>query len=180
MSVPAYLLVPEGRRTEGAAVLACRGHGPGKSQAVGLESTRMRRTATTRCSSCARATWSSPPIFAVSANASTGRQGARPSARGAPGRRRPVPPTRPPGRPVDTDHHTRRCAGAGRHLQRGHHDGGFGTPGVPGLDVPISRDTRAAKLRRRDRGADALYLLADIASLTAFIKAVEGAHRSGC
>jgi dienelactone hydrolase len=39
MSVPAYLLVPDGRTTEGAAVLACHGHGPGKSQAVGLEFT---------------------------------------------------------------------------------------------------------------------------------------------
>src|ERR1019366_5796060 len=32
MSVPAYLLVPDGRVSEGAAVLACHGHGPGKSQ----------------------------------------------------------------------------------------------------------------------------------------------------
>jgi dienelactone hydrolase len=39
MSVPAYLLIPDGRTTEGAAVLACHGHGPGKSQAVGLEHT---------------------------------------------------------------------------------------------------------------------------------------------
>jgi dienelactone hydrolase len=39
MSVPAYLLIPDGRTTEGAAVLACHGHGPGKSQAVGLEYT---------------------------------------------------------------------------------------------------------------------------------------------
>jgi dienelactone hydrolase len=39
MSVPAYLLVPDGRVDEGAAVLACHGHGPGKSQAVGLEHT---------------------------------------------------------------------------------------------------------------------------------------------
>jgi dienelactone hydrolase len=39
MSVPAYLLVPDGRVSEGAAVLACHGHGPGKSQAVGLEHT---------------------------------------------------------------------------------------------------------------------------------------------
>jgi dienelactone hydrolase len=39
MSVPAYLLVPDGRVGEGAAVLACHGHGPGKSQAVGLEHT---------------------------------------------------------------------------------------------------------------------------------------------
>jgi dienelactone hydrolase len=39
MSVPAYLLVPEGRTERGAAVLACHGHGPGKSQAVGLEFT---------------------------------------------------------------------------------------------------------------------------------------------
>jgi dienelactone hydrolase len=39
MSVPAYLLVPDGRVSEGAAVLACHGHGPGKSQAVGLEFT---------------------------------------------------------------------------------------------------------------------------------------------
>jgi dienelactone hydrolase len=39
MSVPAYLLVPDGRVSEGAAVLACHGHGPGKAQAVGLEHT---------------------------------------------------------------------------------------------------------------------------------------------
>jgi len=39
MSVPAYLLVPDDRHAEGAAVLACHGHGPGKSQAVGLEFT---------------------------------------------------------------------------------------------------------------------------------------------
>ena len=43
MSVPAYLLVPDGREgaEPGAAVLACHGHGPGKSQAVGLEHTDM-------------------------------------------------------------------------------------------------------------------------------------------
>jgi len=39
MSIPAYLLVPDGRISEGAAILACHGHGPGKSQAVGLEHT---------------------------------------------------------------------------------------------------------------------------------------------
>jgi dienelactone hydrolase len=39
MSVPAYLLVPDGLVSEGAAVLACHGHGPGKSQAVGLTHT---------------------------------------------------------------------------------------------------------------------------------------------
>jgi dienelactone hydrolase len=39
MSVPAYLLVPDDRFSAGAAVLACHGHGPGKSQAVGLEHT---------------------------------------------------------------------------------------------------------------------------------------------
>jgi dienelactone hydrolase len=39
MSVPAYLLVPDGLVSEGAAILACHGHGPGKSQAVGLEFT---------------------------------------------------------------------------------------------------------------------------------------------
>jgi pimeloyl-ACP methyl ester carboxylesterase len=39
MSVPAYLLVPDDRTGPGAAVLACHGHGPGKSQAVGLEFT---------------------------------------------------------------------------------------------------------------------------------------------
>jgi dienelactone hydrolase len=39
MSVPAYLLVPDGRVGQGAAVLACHGHGPGKSQVVGLEHT---------------------------------------------------------------------------------------------------------------------------------------------
>jgi dienelactone hydrolase len=43
MSVPAYLLVPDGRDggPPGAAVLACHGHGPGKSQVVGLEHTDM-------------------------------------------------------------------------------------------------------------------------------------------
>ena len=43
MSVPAYLLVPDGRvgGPPGAAVLACHGHGPGKSQVVGLEHTDM-------------------------------------------------------------------------------------------------------------------------------------------
>jgi dienelactone hydrolase len=39
MSVPAYLLVPDDRTAPGPAVLACHGHGPGKSQAVGLEFT---------------------------------------------------------------------------------------------------------------------------------------------
>jgi dienelactone hydrolase len=39
MSVPAYLLVPDGRIEPGPAVLACHGHGPGKTQAVGLEHT---------------------------------------------------------------------------------------------------------------------------------------------
>ena len=43
MSVPAYLLIPDARRDQppGAAVLACHGHGPGKSQVVGLEHTDM-------------------------------------------------------------------------------------------------------------------------------------------
>jgi dienelactone hydrolase len=43
MSVPAYLLVPDERADgpPGAAVLACHGHGPGKSQVVGLEHTDM-------------------------------------------------------------------------------------------------------------------------------------------
>jgi len=41
MSVPAYLLVPHGRNEPGPAVLAIHGHGPGKSQAVGLERTAM-------------------------------------------------------------------------------------------------------------------------------------------
>ncbi len=39
MSVPAYLLVPEGRTAPGAAVLAIHGHGPGKSLVCGLEHT---------------------------------------------------------------------------------------------------------------------------------------------
>jgi len=39
MSVPAYLLVPIGRQGPGPAVLAVHGHGPGKSQVVGLEET---------------------------------------------------------------------------------------------------------------------------------------------
>ena len=43
MSVPAYLLVPDEPvgGPPGAAVLACHGHGPGKSQVVGLEHTDM-------------------------------------------------------------------------------------------------------------------------------------------
>ena len=43
MAVPAYLLVPDQRAgaAPGAAVLACHGHGPGKSQVVGLEHTDM-------------------------------------------------------------------------------------------------------------------------------------------
>ena len=43
MSVPAYLLVPDSRRDRppGPAVLACHGHGPGKSQVVGLTHTDM-------------------------------------------------------------------------------------------------------------------------------------------
>jgi dienelactone hydrolase len=39
MSVPSYLLVPRDRVEPGAAVLAVHGHGPGKSQAVGLTAT---------------------------------------------------------------------------------------------------------------------------------------------
>ncbi|HXQ89967.1 MAG TPA: alpha/beta hydrolase family protein [Acidimicrobiales bacterium] len=39
MSVPAYLLVPDGRSSPGPAVLAIHGHGPGKSQVCGLEHT---------------------------------------------------------------------------------------------------------------------------------------------
>ena len=39
MSVPAYLLIPEGRRQPGPAVLAVHGHGPGKSLVCGLETT---------------------------------------------------------------------------------------------------------------------------------------------
>jgi dienelactone hydrolase len=36
MSVPAYVLVPNARRAPGPAVLAIHGHGPGKSEVVGL------------------------------------------------------------------------------------------------------------------------------------------------
>jgi dienelactone hydrolase len=39
MSVPAYLLVPHGRVAPGPAMLAVHGHGPGKSEACGLERT---------------------------------------------------------------------------------------------------------------------------------------------
>jgi dienelactone hydrolase len=39
MSVPAYLLVPDGRVERGPAMLAAHGHGPGKSEACGLERT---------------------------------------------------------------------------------------------------------------------------------------------
>ena len=39
MSVPAYLLVPDGRVAPGPAVLAAHGHGPGKAEACGLERT---------------------------------------------------------------------------------------------------------------------------------------------
>ncbi len=37
MSVPAYLLIPDGRQTPGTAVLAAHGHGPGKSRVCGTE-----------------------------------------------------------------------------------------------------------------------------------------------
>jgi dienelactone hydrolase len=37
MSVPAYLLVPDGRVAPGPAVLAAHGHGPGKSRICGVE-----------------------------------------------------------------------------------------------------------------------------------------------
>jgi dienelactone hydrolase len=37
MSVPAYLLVPDGRDGPGSAVLAIHGHGPGKSRICGVE-----------------------------------------------------------------------------------------------------------------------------------------------
>jgi dienelactone hydrolase len=37
MSVPAYLLVPKDRTSPGPAVLAQHGHGPGKSQVVGID-----------------------------------------------------------------------------------------------------------------------------------------------
>jgi dienelactone hydrolase len=39
MSVPAYLLVPDGRDAPGPAVLAAHGHGPGKSLVCGLAET---------------------------------------------------------------------------------------------------------------------------------------------
>jgi dienelactone hydrolase len=39
MSVPAYLLLPDGREAPGAAVLAIHGHGPGKSVVCGIEQT---------------------------------------------------------------------------------------------------------------------------------------------
>jgi dienelactone hydrolase len=39
MSVPAFLLVPDGRVTEGPAVLAVHGHGPGKAAVCGIEPT---------------------------------------------------------------------------------------------------------------------------------------------
>jgi dienelactone hydrolase len=39
MSVPAYLLIPDGRVEPGPAVLAQHGHGPGKAQVCGLEFT---------------------------------------------------------------------------------------------------------------------------------------------
>jgi fermentation-respiration switch protein FrsA (DUF1100 family) len=37
MSVPSYLLVPDGRDAPGTAVLAVHGHGPGKSRVCGLD-----------------------------------------------------------------------------------------------------------------------------------------------
>ncbi|HLI75140.1 MAG TPA: alpha/beta fold hydrolase [Acidimicrobiales bacterium] len=39
MSVPAYLLIPEGRTRPGPAVLAAHGHGPGKDVVCGLQTT---------------------------------------------------------------------------------------------------------------------------------------------
>jgi dienelactone hydrolase len=37
MSVPAYLLLPDGRRDPGSGVLAVHGHGPGKSRVCGVD-----------------------------------------------------------------------------------------------------------------------------------------------
>ncbi len=45
MSVPAYLLVPDGRRRPGPAVLAVHGHGPGKAEVVGLDTPEVRAAA---------------------------------------------------------------------------------------------------------------------------------------
>ena len=45
MSVPAYLLVPEGRRRAGPTVLALHGHGPGKAEVVGLDTPEVRNAA---------------------------------------------------------------------------------------------------------------------------------------
>lgn len=42
MSVPAYLLVPHERTAPGPAVLAIHGHGPGKSEVVGLDDAASR------------------------------------------------------------------------------------------------------------------------------------------
>ena len=76
-------------------------------------------------------------------------------ARGAPPGRRPVPRTRPPGRPVDTDHDKGGSVGAGGYLQRRHHDGTPGTAGLPCIDVALSRDARDTGPRGRHRGAQA-------------------------
>ena len=61
MSVPAYLLVPDGRPPPGAAVLAVHGHGPGKSQACGLEHTDAPEQRLRRCNWPGGATWCSRP-----------------------------------------------------------------------------------------------------------------------
>jgi dienelactone hydrolase len=45
MSVPAYLLVPNGRERPGPAVLAVHGHGPGKDEVVGLDTPEVARAA---------------------------------------------------------------------------------------------------------------------------------------
>ena len=71
MSVPAYLLVPDGRVNPGAAVLACHGHGPGKSQVVGLEHTN-QSNGDYASSWSGRATWCWRPTSAVSGSARTG------------------------------------------------------------------------------------------------------------
>jgi dienelactone hydrolase len=45
MAVPAYLLVPHGRRRPGPAVLALHGHGPGKGEVCGLDDDERTRVA---------------------------------------------------------------------------------------------------------------------------------------
>ena len=72
MSVPAYLLIPDGRRSPGSAVLAVHGHGPGKSRVCGLDPDDRARARTTPPSWPDGAMWCWPPTCAASESGPTG------------------------------------------------------------------------------------------------------------